>query len=141
MAPSSLFCPNPALLLPWPCRKKTLNLLTILIFFFIIILIFWFSQGYPRLFQVGSRADCPQWLNVCGANLWRCWVSRSRGGAAHPAIPGICNFPALPTCFFIPSTAHQVLTPSSFTISFSSLPVFLLQVSQLENNRCKVGFF
>lgn len=68
--------------------------------FFFPFFIFWFPQGYPHLFPVGSRADCPRWLNVCGANLWRCWVSWSRGGAAHPAVLGICNFSALPTFFY-----------------------------------------
>lgn len=50
-------------------------------------------------------------------------------------------FLLFPLFFFIPSTAHNVLTPSSFTIYFSSLPIPLLQVSQLENNCCKVGLF
>lgn len=101
MAPSYLFCPNPAPLLPWPGPKKALKALNVLpIFFFFPFLFFAFSQGYPHLFPVGSRADCPRWLNVCGANLWRCWVSWSRGGAARPAILGICSFPALPTFFY-----------------------------------------
>lgn len=103
-------------------QKKALNVLFLNSFFVCL-----FSQGYPCLFPVGSRADCPQWPNVCGANFCRSWVS----------CPAICHFPTLPTFF----NSFHGSQPSSFTIYFSSLPIPLLQVSQLENNCCKVGLF
>lgn len=124
MAPSYLFCPNPAPLLPWPgpCWKKALNVLPI---FFFHSLFF----GFPKDIHTFSWWEAEQ--IVLGGWMF---VVLIYGDVGCPEAVGV-----LPTqqsrefaifllfpLFFIPSTAHSVLTPSSFAICSSSSALFLL---------------
>lgn len=126
MAPSYLFCPNPAPLLPWPGPKKALKALNVLPIFFFSILIFllfpkdshtfsrWEAEqivlgGWTFVVLIYGDVGCPEAVGVLPAQ-------QSREFAVFLLFP----------LFFIPSTAHSVLTPSSFAICFSSLALFLL---------------